>query len=360
MRGADVRTERAIAVSLVLTAAFSGCFKGPAPPESSAPVAGDSCARYTAPLLFESDEFEGMNAFGHMLRIACDFSTSPPHERYRVPGSPGREQAARYIAGELRAERWSVRWENFTGTQYQALPHGGVSDYASNCPVDQTSRVANLTFSNVVAEVGTSGPLYLFMAHYDSKRFANQDPDPANRTRPVLGANDGASGVGVLLEAARLLPREPPNATLRILLDDGEDGFEDCHPLAGAIYHAQHLSGADRDRFGGLLLLDMVGDADARFCLTSNDAALRSRVVEAARSVGADAVERAINCGISDDHIPFVDLDLPAADLVDYQPGVNFTPYWHTSADTPDKLSPIMLEDVGRVVVELGNAWARH
>jgi hypothetical protein len=340
---------RAPVLALAIFTVLAGCAHAPAPAPTP-PAEADACAAYERGTLLSPPTFSGANAFEHVLRQVCDFGHHPPRIQPRIPSTPGRDATAAYLASTLAGHGWTVTFQNFTGRDYDALPKGSVAGFASpgRCSDADRARMLNLTFANVVAERGQGGPLHILMAHYDTKRHASEDPTEPRV--PVAGANDGASGVAVWLEASRLLV--PAHGTLRILLVDGEDGFEDCHPLAGSIYHARHLSGADRDRLETVLLLDMVGDSQARFCLSGDDAALRERIRSAGQELGVSAVATANDCGlILDDHTAFMDAGFPALDLIDYRPG--FPPYWHTADDTPDKLSVQMLEDVGRVVVRV-------
>lgn len=286
-----------------------------------------------------------------MLRLVCDFTTTPAVERSRVPGTPQRVAAAHYLHETLRGFTWNTTFQNFTGQDYEGLEKGSLAAYAS-CTSEQSTRLRNLTFSNVVATKGSGSDIYILMAHYESKWRANRDPDPANHSRPVLGANDGASGVGVLLEISRAITQQKLSLTaeVRILLVDGEDGYEDCHPDAGSLYYARMLPAAERDRVRSVLLLDMVGDANASFCYAGNDTDLRSLLKENAQAIGMTKLAEAGACDVFDDHTPFMDLNMSALDVIDL--GDGFPPYWHTTQDTPDKLDPATMREVTRVVLK--------
>lgn len=338
---------------VLLAAGLGGCVGLRTAPT---PSVDDSCAARPKPSPRAGGvDFSGDNAFAYVLRIVCDFDAKPPRERPRVPGTPERVAAALYLDAALRAAGWTTRFENFTGLDYAVMDKGSAAPWADDCDETLRARRDGLEFSNVVAERGTGRDLVYFLAHYDSKRAANADPTPENRSRPVLGANDGASGVGVLVEAARVLV-PPTNLTARILLVDGEDGFDDCHPLAGSLHHVLALDESERGRLRAAFLLDMVGDPAAVFCADTNEPSLRDRLTSAARRANEAALARPTTCRITDDHTPFVDHGLPALDLIDYRPG--FPPYWHTTQDTPDRLAPAMLGSVGRVVVELVRGWS--
>lgn len=318
------------------------------PPETN------PCAAYEEPKLHAATEFDGQNAFAYVLWQTCDFETEPPSPIYRIPGTLGRDRVASWLVDVLAGHGWNARLQNFTGAQYHDLDAGAVENHrdAGACASGPNrERVANLTFSNVVADRGSGQDLWLLVAHYDSKRHASQDADPQQRDDPILGANDGASGVAALLELARVIDWSPEDGAVRILLVDGEDGFEDCHPLAGSIYHARTLDESDRQRIQAVLVLDMVGDADPAFCLAGSADGVKAQLERAAQELGAQTFDGELpTCSVTDDHVPFLEEDLEALDWIDARnPG--FPPYWHTTNDTPDQVSPATLQEVGRITV---------
>jgi hypothetical protein len=168
-----------------------------------------------------------------------------------VPGTIEHTAGATYLVAALQEAGFAARQQNFSGETYEALmqskQNSAAYPYFSNsfyCDVPERARLRTLDFSNIVATGGNVGAsnLFLFMAHWDSKRFAEGSKEP------VLGANDGAAGVGVLLELARVVAKRDTSWEIRILFTDGEDGFEDCHPLAGSMYYADRMSTAERER----------------------------------------------------------------------------------------------------------------
>ncbi len=349
------RVQVGLAFALAGLVALAGCQSGTDDTATAGPEP-DSCTAIPPPAIDASAGFAGPNARAYATRLVCDFSSSPPVERPRVPGTPQAAEAALELAATFQAQGWDAHLENFTGTDYEAIPKSSLAAFAQ-CQGAERDRVRGLSFSNVVADRGSGLDLYIFLAHFDSKRFANKDPAPELRQRPVLGANDGASGVGVLLEAGRVWGASDWPFQVRLLLVDGEDGFEDCHPTAGSLFHAYHMSQAERNRTRAVILLDMVGDAEARFCLAHNSEMLRDAWASAASNASVPAVADAPRCSVLDDHVPFADLGMPALDLIDFQrPSTSFPPYWHTTHDTPDKLSAEMMGDVGRVLVSYVDA----
>ncbi|WP_420454051.1 M28 family peptidase [Rubrivirga sp.] len=201
----------------------------------------------------------------------------------------------------------------------------------------------------------------LLAAHWDSRPFADNDPDPARRGEPVLGANDGASGVAVLLEIARLLdahPLERPVGVDVILFD-----LEDLGTVDPAVPEAQRVPFAMGSEMFVLhnpgyrpvwgVLLDMVGDRDLRIPREGFSVQYAPEVVErvwaSARRVGATAFVDQDGPPIQDDHVPFLREGIPVVGLIQ----TPFPDTWHTTADTPDRVSAESLGQVGRVLVDL-------
>lgn len=183
------------------------------------------------------------------------------------------------------------------------------------------------------------------MAHYDSRLYADSDPNPANHNLPVPGANDGASGVAVLLELARVLPA---NAPVGLLLFDAEDQgrIDGWDWILGSRAFVEALD----YRPETVILLDMIGDADLNIYKEHNsDPGLNDEIWATAARLGhQDAFIPEYKYAMLDDHTPFVENGIRAALLIDFD-----YPYWHTLEDTPDKVAPRSLQIVGEVVL----AW---
>ena len=201
----------------------------------------------------------------------------------------------------------------------------------------------------------------LLCAHWDSRPRADNDPDPARRAEPVLGANDGASGVAVLLEIARLLDLHPlgRGVGVDVVLFDLEDlGTSDASvpdslrvPFAmGSEMFVLH-NPTYRPVWG--VLLDMVGDEDLRIPKEGYSVRYAPEVVErvwaAARRVGSTAFVDEAGAAIQDDHVPFLRAGIPVVDLIQ----TPFPDTWHTTADTPERVSAESLDQVGEVLVDL-------
>lgn len=277
-------------------------------------------------------DFSGERAFVHVER---QVAFGP-----RLPGSEAHRQARAYFLDTLGAHADRVVEQPFTYTT--------------------PDSVHTFTGTNIVASFNLEperGRRVLLAAHYDSRPTADQDPDPARRSEPVPGANDGASGVAVLLELARHLGQHPLSIGVDIVLFDLEDLGEadrtDSTGVPFAIGSEMFVAANPQYRPAWGVLLDMVGDANLR--IPQEAYSLRyarpvlERVWAAAERVGAASFLDVLGPAVYDDHVPFLRQGIPVVDLV-HAP---FPPYWHTTADTPDKLSPASLEEVGTVLIEL-------
>lgn len=211
-----------------------------------------------------------------------------------------------------------------------------------------------ITLTNVVARFGpTTGRRILFCAHYDSRPWCDRDPDPAFHDQPVTGANDGASGVAVLLELAELFNVAPPPVGVDLVFFDGEDLGTNDRPeefcLGSRGYAARLPAPGSPDRPVAGFLLDMIGDRDLQIFHEKNSAErasnLTALVAEAARATGARSFHDEVKWSIIDDHVPLLDAGLPTVDLIDFD-----YPAWHTHRDTPDQVSAASLAEVARVL----------
>ena len=211
---------------------------------------------------------------------------------------------------------------------------------------------------NVVGEINWKDATtrVVLVTHWDSRPSADQEPDPANRRKPILGADDGASGTAVLLELAREIKAHPLDKKLgvRFLLVDGEDlGPGSDEMYLGAIAYPK----ADGPKGDYGILLDMIGDKDLQVPMEQSSSRLVPRLQRAfydlARTVDpsvAHAFPSRTGDDIEDDHLPLIAAGLPTIDLIDFD-----YPYWHTTQDTPDKCSADSLATVGRML----DAWLR-
>ena len=190
-------------------------------------------------------------------------------------------------------------------------------------------------------------PFVLLGAHYDTRLYADNDPDVSRRDEPVPGANDGASGVAVLLELARSLDAAAIGDDIWLAFFDAEDNgrINGWEFIAGSRFMAQNLPMPTKPEV--VIVVDMIGDADQQIYLERNsDEKYQQQLWQIAARLGFETVFIAQpKWTMVDDHIPFKEAGIPAVDIIDFD-----YPYWHTTQDTTDKLSGDSLERVGRVL----------
>ncbi len=236
----------------------------------------------------------------------------------RVPGSAAHDQIQRWIEDGLDQSGWRVGRQDFV--------------------------FADVPLRNVVGHLeGAGGPLIVLGAHYDTRPHA--DRDPVDPLAPVPGADDGASGVAVLLELARVLPSERLACDVRLAFFDAEDSgrIDGWDWSLGARHYAEQLDTSP----AAVVVLDMVGDQDLRLPRERNSTAdLVDSIWAAAKDSGNKAFVDELGPALIDDHIPFLERGWPAADIIDFD-----YPYWHTTEDTVDKVSAESLQQVGRTLV---------
>ncbi len=265
--------------------------------------------------------FDAQRAF-EILKKQCEFGPRPP-------GSPAHRETQNYLFTELEKYANSVVLQPL---QYKA---DGVT----------------LQLNNILAEFGApGGETLLLAAHWDTRPFADLDPKPENQNTPILGANDGASGVAVLLEIARVLKLRPPPRRVIIVLFDGEDyGRSIDDMFIGSRFFAQNL-GKWRPDYG--ILLDMVGDKDLsipieRYSWDANRE-FTQLIWNRAATLGLAPFQQRLGAAILDDHVPLIKVGIPMVNIIDFT-----YPYWHTVEDTVDKCSPKSLEVVATLVMSI-------
>lgn len=190
----------------------------------------------------------------------------------------------------------------------------------------------------------------IFCAHWDTRPWADMDPDPANRATPIPGANDGASGVAVLLELAAVLSRRPPQKGIDIALFDAEDSGEQGRPetfCLGSAYYARNML-RPKPSYG--VLIDMVGDSDLDIYVEENSVVRAPQIVDLVWSSarGDASFHRYLKYSVHDDHLNLIEAGIPCAAIIDFD-----YPYWHTLEDTHDKCSSRSLKTVGDVLVRM-------
>lgn len=263
--------------------------------------------------------FSGTRAYRHVEKLV---SFGP-----RSPGSPGWRAAQGYIAGELRRLGLKVREDNFVAR----TPYG---------PIEM---------KNIVAEIAGARPEVVAIGgHYDTRRADGFS---------FLGANDGGSSAGALLELARVLASRGNRFTIWLIFFDGEEAFRSFDERDG-LYGSRHMvrklqSEGGLEKLKAMILLDMIGDKDLALENEGYSTAwLRELVREAAGELRLDRIIRSDEKLILDDHVPFIEAGVPAVDIIDLEYGFNNI-YWHSRHDTLDKIAPASLEAAGKIVLRV-------
>ncbi|MDX1932139.1 MAG: M28 family peptidase [Capsulimonadales bacterium] len=265
--------------------------------------------------------FDGDRAFVD-LRQQTDFGP-------RVPGTPGHRQCRDWLLAE-----WESVCGNCRAQDFLAAPRG-----------------RPLPMTNILSVLRPELPSpVLLCAHWDTRPTADREPDPSMRRQPICGANDGASGVAVLLQLARHLALDPPPVGVQFVLFDGEDYGPGRKSMFLGSRHYAAAPVLPRPRFA--ILLDMVGRQglrlrreyfSERFAPEVND-----RLRASAVALGLPEYIDEIGAAVEDDHLFLQAIGWPAVALIDID-----DPHWHTLADTPEHCSPRSLAAVGSLLWHL-------
>jgi glutaminyl-peptide cyclotransferase len=259
------------------------------------------------------EEFSGEKALAH-VQAMVDLGPRPP-------GSEAIEKTRNYLREQLESFGWKVTLQAFS---------------------DNTPR-GKVEFVNLIATFAgkDNAPSFLVCSHYDTKSF---------NTVTFVGANDGGSGTGVLLELARVLALRPDLARkAELVFFDGEEAYEvfsETDGFYGSRYFARQLAAEGKTKqFRGGVVLDMVGDRSLTITLPPDSPPeMVSDIFTSAEALNLRKYFTYLDRGISDDHTPLNAVGIPTIDLIDFD-----FPAWHTPEDTIDKLSAESLQTVGAV-----------
>ncbi len=260
------------------------------------------------------EDFSGEKALAH-VRALVELGPRPA-------ASDAIKKARTYLRHELETNGWRVEEQRFT----EQTPRG---------PVEFVNLIARRPHE--------SKKLFLLGSHYDTKSFDSIR---------FVGANDGGSSTGALLEMARVLNAVPSLAAqIELVFFDGEEAYEhftNTDGLYGSRYFAQQLLDQKRvASYRGGIVWDMMGDRDLTITLPPDSPQeLASGIFAAADALRVSKHFTYLQDGMLDDHTPLNEAGVPTIDLIDFD-----YPPWHTSQDTMDKLSAESLQTVGRVTL---------
>jgi hypothetical protein len=273
--------------------------------------------------------FDKGNAFRYLVE-QCEFGP-------RNPGSNGYKQCLDYLQ------------KTFSGFADTILLQPFVLDDLVN------EKSYDLT--NIIARFKVDAPQQLLIgAHWDTRPWADEDPDTEKRNDPIIGANDGASGVAVILELARILNASPPPIGITLVLFDGEDMGRSGTPKSyaqGSLAFAKDLPIEKPDE---AIILDMIGDAELHIPIERNSYRQNRQLVKKlwtmAEELSLDAFESRIVYTLYDDHVPlWAEARIPAIDIIDFNYPNSYANYWHTTQDLPENCSAESLGQVGTLLV---------
>jgi len=267
------------------------------------------------------EDFSGDKALAH-VQAMVDFGPRPP-------GTEAIEKTRAYLIKQLETSGWKVERQSFS---------------------DDTPR-GKVQFVNLIATFGSQAtPSFLACSHYDTKTFDNAR---------FVGANDGGSSTGVLVELARVSAERPDLAkNVELVFFDGEEAyvaFTDTDGLFGSRYFAKQLAAENKAKqFRGGILLDMVGDKSLTITLPPDSPAELARgIFASAEALNVRKNFTYFDRDITDDHTPLNEIGIPVIDLIDFD-----YPPWHTPDDTIDKLSADSLRVTGSVACHFLSEFA--
>lgn len=277
--------------------------------------------------------FSGAVAYG-LVRTQLDFGA-------RVPGTEAHRRAGDWIVAQMRPLADTVIVQSWSHV---------------------TARGDTLALRNVLARFRPDlAERVLYLTHWDSRPTSDEAADPRKRQFPVPGANDGASGVALLIALGQALRAAPPGVGVDLLFVDGEDYGDfgaNQDVLIGSTYFAEHLPSPGYAPLYGVLW-DMIGDRDLRIPQELNSVRAAPEVVQrvwgVAESLGYDDVfVPETGQAVTDDHVPLIRKGLRVIDVIDldYASGAGVS-YHHTPEDTLDKVSAASLQIVGDVALQL-------
>ena len=261
------------------------------------------------------EEVSGEKALAHVQQLV-DLGPRPS-------GSEALEKSRLYIADQLHRSGWQVTRQAFT---------------------DETPR-GKIQFVNLIAqfpEKRNAEPLFLLCSHYDTKIFD---------AIKFVGANDGGSSTGLLLELARVIGQHPNLAAkIELVFFDGEeayDRFSETDGLYGSRHFAKQLEGSSAKQFRGGILFDMVGDRSLDVTLPADSPSEMARdIFAAAEALKLRSYFTYLDREMIDDHSPLNAVGIPTIDVIDFDYS-----WWHTAGDTIDKISAKSLQIVGSVAL---------
>ena len=352
----------AVAVFVAAAGFLSSCSassSGPGTNVAAAGVTGDTLTPTAVPAASiqaaDHDPFDGQRAL-QILKAQCDFGVRPL-------GSDAHEKTKDYLIAQMKLFADETKLQQFT---YRSMPVTNVIGVFYPAGGDHPAQQPIVLMTHWDTRPIADGP---FSAETQRGVRFRYGPNGWSPTAPIMGANDAASGVAVMLELARMFKHKRPPVGVIMLLDDGEDygdftanNSQGDGVELGARYFAKNFR---TDKTYGQpaygILLDMVGAKNAFFlpeALSQSSAPnVNDRVFHIGQALGyADVFRSTGSQSVGDDHVSMNDAGIPTIDIIHPLPGQGSPPgayrYWHTREDTPDKCGAMTLKAVGDTIAE--------
>ena len=275
----------------------------------------------------ESYKFDEDEAFNYLIK-QCEFGP-------RNPGSEGYFKCRDFMINELKKSTDQIILQDFT---HPAHPY--------------------LKFQNIIARFNSNAKFQTIIScHWDTRPIADHDLNPDNHNKPIIGANDGASGVAVLLELAKIMAINTPSIGVNLVFFDGEDlgtpGDNESYCL-GSQFFAKNLP---IDNISEAINLDMVADKQLQLPIERYSYQHHPELIRylwgRAKEMKLEAFEDRLEYAIYDDHVPLYEYaNIPSIDLIDFRYPNNYKNYWHTLDDIPENCSSKSLGQVGSLMVD--------
>jgi hypothetical protein len=282
----------------------------------------------------EGGFFDGRRAMNY-LRELCKIGP-------RISGTEGMRKQQEWLQKHFEAQGGRVSWQRFTAQQKSQAAPVDMANLIVSWHPDRTRRV-------------------ILCSHYDTRPIADQEPDRRKWREPFVSANDGGSGVALLMELAQQMKQVRSEVGVDFVFFDGEEYI--FNPAPGAdryFFGSEHFARAyrqDRPRYRYLaaVLLDMIGGKDAQFPIERNSwfkaAALCQELWQVAAEQRCAAFRNEFGPEVLDDHLALNRADIPAVDVIDFSYA-----HWHRLSDVPANCSAQSLEQVAHVLT----AWLKR
>ena len=298
-----------------------------------------SCTNYSEKKTEDNNDKESILVPEFNADSAYSYIANQVHFGPRIPNSQSHKNCKAYLSNTLK---------QFADTVYDQQ-------------FNQNVYGKDLLFTNIIASFNvTKKERIVLCAHWDSRPYADEEQDISLAVLPILGANDGASGVGILTELARQISKNNPDIGIDFILFDGEDygkSHDLNHYFIGSRFIAEHYP-LQKPKYA--ILLDLVGDKDAQFrfdplSLSSHEPLLRS-IWDIAKELGFSQFKTETGNGVADDHEMLINAGIKSINIIDVQlvGNIDMNPrrkYWHTTKDNMDNIGKETLYAVGQTLL---------